>query len=292
MADDNTRDEKSGAAPVMRPDGVSRRGALGLAAAGVAVAAAAQPAAAGPGDIAVKHYIPINLKPGADQLSLDRYYMTYHAPQVRRAFKAWQRNYVSYRSYLPPMEASARYTIWYGRMTEIQFNSIEDFRASRPNNLYGSLQSFTPPPGGWAANTLFDTETSTIPVNPNDLYVSLDTPPKEAPYFRWVVFYKLPKGVAAEQWDAWYKDVHAKELAGVAGLKRFAGYKTVADQAYPRVAEFWFDDYPAWRKAFLDPAPKFKAPAWGGQFPFADTISMFVGENPDVDFINDKRVIP
>ena len=66
----------------------------------------------------------------------------------------------------------------------------------------------------------------------------------------------------------------------------------VAAQDYPRVAEFWFDDYAGWRQAFLEPAPKFTAPPWNKTFPFADTISMFVGENPDVDFINDSRVIP
>lgn len=273
------------------PEELSRRGAIGLALLGAAVAAAPR-AAAAPGDIAIKHYIPVRLKPGMDQLALDRWYMTYHAPQVRRAFKAWQRNYISFRSYLPPAEATARYPIWYGRMTEIQFNSIDDFRATRPNNIYGALQSYTPPPGGWANNTLFDTETSTVPVNPNELHLSLDTPPKEMPYLRWIVFYKFPKGVPAATWDLWFKDVHAKELAKAPGLKRFGSYKTVADQAYPRVAEFWFDDYPAWRKAFLEPSPKFAAPAWGGAFPFSDTISMFVGENPDVDFVHDDRVIP
>lgn len=273
------------------PEDLSRRGAIGLALLGAAVAAAPR-ASAAPGDVAIKHYIPVRLKPGMDQLALDRWYMTYHAPQVRRAFKAWQRNYISFRSYLPPAEATARYPIWYGRMTEIQFNSIDDFRATRPNNIYGALQSYTPPPGGWANNTLFDTETSTVPVNPNELHLSLDTPPKEMPYLRWIVFYKLPAGVSAEAWDRWFKDVHAKELVKAPGLKRFGSYKTVADQTYPRVAEFWFDDYTAWRKAFLDPSPKFTAPAWGGAFPFSETISMFVGENPDVDFINDDRVIP
>jgi hypothetical protein len=270
---------------------LSRRGAIGLALLGAAAAAAPR-AAAAPGDVAIKHYIPVRLKPGMDQLALDRWYMTYHAPQVRRAFKAWQRNYVSFRSYLPPAEATARYPIWYGRMTEIQFNSIDDFRATRPNNIYGALQSYTPPPGGWANNTLFDTETSTVPVNPNELHLSFDTPPKEMPYLRWIVFYRLPASATAESWDRWFKDVHAKELVKVPGLKRFGSYKTVADQPYSRVAEFWFDDYPAWRKAFLEPTPKFTAPSWGGAFPFADTISMFVGENPDVDFVNDDRVIP
>src|SRR5262245_30559253 len=92
--------------PRLLPEDLSRRSALGLALLGAAAATAPR-AAAGPGDVAVKHYIPIRLKPGMDQLVLDRWYMTYHAPQTRRAYKAWQRNYVSFRSYLPPAEATA-----------------------------------------------------------------------------------------------------------------------------------------------------------------------------------------
>lgn len=270
-----------------RPNSLSRRSVLLAAAAAPALAA---PALAQSPEVAVKHYILVNLKPGVDQLVLDRWYMTFHAPQVRRAYKAWQRTYTSFRSYLPPAEASARYPLWYGRMTEIQFDSIEDFRATRPNNVYGELDSFTAPPGGWAANTVFDTQTATIPVNPDVLHVSKPTPPKETPYLRWIVFYRLPKGVDAAAWDAWYAG-HAAELSRLPGLKRFGSYRTVAAQPYPRVAEFWFDDYAAWAKAFLGPQ-SFAKPAWGGSFPFADTISMFIGENPDIDFINDKRAIP
>ena len=293
---ENSMDLAGRATMKLRPDALSRRAALGLAAGAVATASAASKAAAQTPETAVKHYIPIRLKPGADQLALDRWYMTFHAPEVRRAFKAWQRNYVSFRSYLPPAEAVARYGVWYGRMTEIQFDSIEHFRATRPNNIYGALQSFTPPPGGWTANTLFDTETSTIPVNPNELLVSRDTPPKELPYLRWIVFYKLPQGVTASQWDEWFGKTHAPELSRAPGLKRFGAYRTVADQSYSRVAEFWFDGYAEWRAAFLEPEPKFTAPGWASsanaRFPFAETISIFVGENPDIDFIHDKRVIP
>jgi hypothetical protein len=36
---------------------------------------------------AIKHYILIELLPGADQLALDRWYMTFHAPQVRRPIR-------------------------------------------------------------------------------------------------------------------------------------------------------------------------------------------------------------
>jgi hypothetical protein len=243
---------------------------------------------------AVKHYILVDLAPGIDQLLLDRWYMTYHSQQVRRAVKAWQRNYISFRSYLPPPEATRRYSIGYGRMTEIQFDSFADFQETRPNNIYGKLDSYTPPPGGWAsAETKFaHTTTATIPVNPQDLFVSRDTPPKEIAYLRWIIFFRYPKGVTEEAGDAWYRNVHAKELAKLPGLKRFGLYRTVTPaEPYPRVAELWFDDYPSWKKALLPP-PSFTPPPWGGSFPFVDMISMFVGENPDVDFVNDKRSIP
>jgi len=270
---------------------LSRRAALTLAAGGAAILAA--PAMAQRNNVAVKHYILIDLAPGQDQLALDRFYMTFHAPEVRRAVKAWQRNYISFRSYLPPEEAKARYALQYGRMTEIQFNDIQDFRDSRPNNIYGvGLDSYTPPPGGWRAGKLFKSVTATIPVNPQNVFVNGATPPKELPYLRWIMLFRYPSGVSLEQGDKWYREVHAPEIAKLPGLKRYAMYQSVGEgQEYPRVAEFWFDDYPAWKSAFL-PSPKLTAPSWGGQYPFVDMISMFIGENPDIDFINDDRVIP
>ena len=265
---------------------LTRRLALGLTAA--ATLAAATPAfAVG----AMKHYILVDLKPGTDQLVLDRWYMTFHAPQVRRAYKAWQRNYISFRSYLPPEEAKAAYPLLYGRMTEIQFDSLADFQETRPNNIYGGLNSFTPPPGGWA-NPPFTSTTASIPVNPQTVFVSKDTPPKETPYLRWVVFFRYPAGVSAADGDAWYETTYAKMAAARPGVKRYALYKAVSERAeYPRVAEFWFEDYAAWKAAFL-PAPAVAPPPWGGKGLHVDAISMFVGENPDVDFVNDKRSIP
>ena len=271
---------------------LSRRAALTFAA-GAGAALIAAPATAQSDHLAIKHYILINLMPGQDLLILDRFYMTFHSQEIHRAVKAWQRNYISFRSYLPPDEAKARYPLQYGRMTEIQFNSLQDFRDSRPNNIYGAgLGSYTPPPGGWQSGKLFKSVTATIPVNPQDMFVNKNTPPKEIPYLRWIQFFKYPKGVSLADGDKWYRNVHAKEVAMLPGLKRFAMYQTVVEsQEYPRVAEMWFDDYASWKAAFL-PAPKLTAPAWGGTYPFVDMISMFVGENPDVDFISNDRVIP
>lgn len=274
----------------MIDQGVTRRTLMAGAAGATAMLWAAPALAAG----AIKHYILIELLPGADQLALDRWYMTFHAPQVRRAYQAWQRDYLSFRAYLPPAEAVQRYKVAFGRMTEIHFDTIEDFRESRKNPLYGGdLQSFTPPPGGWRGNTLFRSTTATVPVNPDMLYVSKPTPPKELPYLRWIVFLRAPSGVPQADADSWFADAHAKEIAALPGLRRFGLYRSVAERAdYPRVMELWFDDYAAWRAALLATEPRFTAPPWGGKFPFFDTLSMFVGENPDVDFIHDDRVIP
>lgn len=267
---------------------LSRRAALALATVGAA--AIATPAAAVG---AMKHYIIIELMPGMDQLVLERWYITFHSQQVRRAYKAWQRNYVSYRSYLPPPEAVTAYPgLQYGRMTEIQFDSLEDFRESRPNNIYGKLDSMTPPPGGWRAQALSKTNTVTCPINPQEMFVNLDTPPKEIPYLRWLVFFSWPKGVDEKTAEAWYHNTHVKELSKLPGLKRFARYKTIReDPDFTYAVEYWFDDMASWRKAFL-PVPKLTPPPWGGAFPFMPTVSMFIGENPDIDFINDRRSIP
>ncbi|MFA5964907.1 MAG: hypothetical protein WC804_12885 [Sphingomonas sp.] len=271
---------------------VSRR-ALLAGASGLACVALAPSVLAAEGGGAIKHYILIELLPGADQLELDRWYMTFHAPQVRRAFQAWQRDYLSFRSYLPPEPAVKRYRVEFGRMTEIHFASLDAFRESRRNSLYGELSSFTPPPGGWARNRIFRTVTATIPVNPDTLYLSQPTPPKEEPYFRWIAFLRYPAGVSLADGDAWFDSIHAREVSKLPGLRRFGFYKTVSERAeYARVMELWFDDYAAWQAAFLNPEPHFTPPVWAKTYPFFETASMFVGENPDIDFIHDDRVIP
>ena len=240
---------------------------------------------------AIKHYILIDLKPGADQLALDRWYLTYHAPQVRRAVKAWQRNYVSFRSYLPSEEAKARYPLQYGRMTEIQFDSLEAFRKTRVNSLYGDLSSYTPPPGGWRDNDLYTTVTATIHVNPDRLPVTTPTPPKETPYLRWIIVFDYPDEVSAEEGDAWWEEKREAELGKLPGLKRLGFYQSVSPLTPKRrVAELWFDDMAAWQAAMLDDRQPYTAPAWGE--PFERAAIMMIGENPDMDFIHDDRVIP
>lgn len=262
---------------------------------------AARPAAAE----AVKFYIMVDVPDPTQLLALDRWYLRYHGPEMHRAMKAWQRSYVSYRSVAVPAEAERYGAIWRGRLTEIQYDRLEDFYEGRRNNPY--LDLLTPPPGGWR-KTFFRTETATLPINPPENYLAPEpssgvdrgwvdrppaTPPKDTPYLRWVLFLRPPAGVDAEAAERWFREVHVREVARLPGLRRYVGYRSVGRESrYSRVVELWFDDYAAWRQAFIEAAPTFTAPPWGGTFPFMDSVSTFIGENPDVDFINDRRVIP
>lgn len=275
------------------PRALSRRAALSL---GAACATASAAEAASGADPAMKLCAMIEVSPSSDMLVLDRFYITYHSREVFRALKAWQRNYVSFRSYLPPPEARDTYGVKYGRLTEIQYDNIGEYSEGRANNIYGgSLNSYTSPPGGWAGDQkIFQSWRLLTSVNPQDMFLSLDTPSKPTPYIRWLVYFRYPKGISLEAGDAWYRGVHAKELAKLPGLKRFGMYQALAvseARDYPRAAELWFDDYAAWRRAFL-PRPGLTPPPWGGSFPFVESISMFIGENPDIDFVRDRPSIP
>ncbi|PQA86388.1 hypothetical protein [Hyphococcus luteus] len=249
------------------------------------------PVSAAPAGPAIKHYILIHLKPGADQLQLDRWYLTYHGPENRRAVKAWQRNYLSYRSYLPPRETEDKVPLQYGRMTEIHFDSLDDFRATRKNSLYGGLSSYTPPPGGWRDNKLFETTTATIPVNPEALPVSKPTPPKETPYVRWIIVFDYPESITVEEGDDWWAQERAPALERLQGVRRFGFYKSASDASPKRrLAEIWFDDMETWKASAADWFPSRAKPAWGD--PFDGAAMMLIGENPDIDFVYDSRVIP
>lgn len=238
---------------------------------------------------AIKHYILIDLAPETDLVQLDRWYLTFHSREVRRLWGPWQRHYYSYMTRYAGPEAD-RFTVVRGRMTEIHFSSLDDFRASRVNNSVG-LDTFTAPPGGWRGS--YTSTTATIPTNPNEDFLRRYPPPKETAYYRWIVFFRYPEGVSPEDGERFFLESLAPELTRLRGLRRFVAYRTVIDsQPYPRVMELWFDSWADWKRAILEEPPPWTPPPWGGAFPFVDVLSAFIGERPDVDFINDDRVIP
>lgn len=238
----------------------------------------------------IRHYIMIQMLNGADLLALDRWYMTFHARETLQRTQRRQTKYATFRTYtLPPEEASAM-NMWQGRMTEIGFASLADFNKGWVN-IEEERKKITQPAPELRGN--FRSETVTIPLKPDEVFVEHPTPNKETPYFRWIFFYQFPEGGSVESGEKWFREVFAKELAARPEIKRFVSYRSVRGVGkWNRVAELWFDSHTEWKKAVYDRRREFTKPSWGGEFPFMKFQSSFIGENPDVDFLTEKQAIP
>ena len=139
----------------------------------------------------------------------------------------------------------------------------------------------------------FRSETVTVRLKPDEVFVELPTPAKDNPYFRWIFFYVYPDGVNEGAGEKWFREVFAKELTARPGVKRFGTYRSVrAAGKWNKVAELWFDSHNEWKRAVYDARSSFTKPSWGGEFPFMKFQSTFIGENPDLDFLTEKLAIP
>ncbi len=238
----------------------------------------------------IRHYIMIQMLNGADVLALDRWYMTYHGRETLRRTQRRQTKYASFRTYAMSPEEAKTMNFWQGRMTEIGFASLADFDKGFVN-IEEERKKITLPElelrGG------FRNETVTIPLKPNEVFVGRPTPEKATPYFRWIFFYEYPEGVSVEAGEKWFREVFAKALSSRPEVKRFVTYRSIRGrQVWNRVAEVWFENPSAWRKAVYERRNEFTRPSWGGEFPFMKFQSTFIGENPDVDFLNETFAIP
>jgi hypothetical protein len=251
---------------------------------------AAQPAVDPEKNGPIKHYIMIEMLNGVDLLLLDRWYITYHAPETLRRTERRQTKYATFRTYtLPPDEVKAM-NAWQGRMTEIGFASLADFNKGWAN-IEEERKKLTLPKGELRGG--FRNETVTVRLKPDEVFVEQPTPAKDNPYFRWIFFYAYPDGVSEESGEKWFREVFAKELAARPGVKRFGAYRSVRNAGkWNRVAELWFDSHSEWKKVVYDARGSFTKPSWGGEFPFMKFQSTFIGENPDIDFLTGKQVIP
>ena len=99
---------------------------------------------------------------GTHLLLLDRWYITYHAPETLQRTQRRQTKYVTFRTYALPPEAAKAMNMWQGRMTEIGFASLADFNKGWVN-IEEERKKITLPKGelrGGSRN-----ETVTIPLN-------------------------------------------------------------------------------------------------------------------------------
>lgn len=246
----------------------------------------------------------------------DRFYLRHHAPETIRISGAWLRKYVSYKPYDPPQEAVERFGAVKGRYAELWFTSVEEYQ-SRPSHGAWSLPSWETDknrkmPKGAKYATL-------VPALPTEEFYDPDPNPENTPIIRWVQAIRYPDGVSVEEGEKWFLEVHAKEALKQPGLLKFISYKCIPKgnmaEAFPeltesddgsskempkmetpaswvRVVEYWYRDLDAWRTAVIESPPEYTSPSWGGEYPFVEMGSTFIGYMHDVDFLKGDYIVP
>ncbi len=227
-------------------------------------------------------------EPAMNMVLFDRWYFRFHSKEVPRASGPWLRRYETFRSYPTPPEAD-RFGAKHGRLTELWYSSVDDFKEADPNR-----QSYTPPPGGWAA--ALGGAITMVPARPTEDFRGKSLTPEEVPILRWYQVIKYPDGVSRADGEKWYLNVFSQEARKQAGLLRFVSHTVLDDPPivtpWHRVTEMWYEDFSAWRKAVIESPPHYTRPPWGKSEPFVDMVSTFVGTKPDVDFLKDSPLIP
>jgi hypothetical protein len=228
-------------------------------------------------------------EPAVNATEADRFYFRFHSKEVVRFLGPWLRRYETFRALDVPPDA-VRFGALRGRLTELWYSSVDEWKEARP---YG--RPYTPPPGGW--ESFFGTRgaVTMVPAMPTEDFLGKEPMPEERPILRWYQVLRYPEGVAPEDGDRWYLETHAREMKEQLGLLRFVSHRKLANAPFPtpwhRVSELWFEDFDAWRAA-IKTAERCTPPRWGGEFPFVQMVSTFVGYKPDVDFLRDNPMIP
>jgi hypothetical protein len=244
----------------------------------------------------VMHDIPLDAFP-----AMERWYHREHAAEIARRYGPWL---ARHESYLPvPVTATALdYGFYNWRLTECWWREVP---LAGPR---GAL-SFTPPPEWPRVAACF------VPAQPTHDFCGSDRLPGAGACLRWLVLFRYPAGVTAEQGDQWFLNVHAPEVARQPGLRRFFAAAAVKEpirlpgewapgQAPPPdtllptwdwAYELWYDDFSSWRAAVAGAPTGYTPPPWAttDAFPFVacgrDFVSTFLLERPSDEFVRDLR---
>ena len=122
----------------------------------------------------------------------------------------------------------------------------------------------------------------------------------DGPNYRWMIVFKYPEGVSADEGDDWFLNQLAPQLVALPQLNRFLTSrcrisKTGPNSPWVRLAELWFDDSNAWHDAIVKNADKFVKPKWAkwDKFPYLEPYVDFTGEflldMPEQDFLRQFR---
>lgn len=111
---------------------------------------------------------------------------------------------------------------------------------------------------------------------------------------RWVVAIRYPDGVSAEEADAWYREVHAPELAKQDSLVRLISSRTLPGSPFDRMTELWYEDMAGWYESVVRQPPPYTRPSWAADDarditdffqPYRELIGMFLPEHPECNFL-------
>lgn len=237
-------------------------------------------------DRPIQHFVMVEAQDGVDLLAIDRWYITYHAPETLARAGNRQTRYVSFRTYRVTPDEVRRLNMVEGRLTEIGFPSVAAFRAGVTPDAMAAHPP-TPPDPAVAAG--LKTQTVTVGLPPV-MAKDGDRPDKAVPYVRWVAFVRAPDGVADA--SAWVQASFATPLARSPQSRRVEVYPAAIPRGFSHVVVAWYDDVAAWRAAMQAFAATLRG-GTGGKAPPATMLrSILVGDRPDLDFRTDKRVAP
>ena len=251
-----------------------------------------------------KSYVIHHLRDWNDMPAQERWFWRYHAPEVMRAPEVTR--YVNFRAVPAPAGAEA-YGYYNYHVHEATVLSVP---SSGGTSGAGSL-SKTPEPAP------MDVAVCVVPAAPTEDFLGSDLTMDEKTIFRWLIVFKYPDGVSAEEGERWFLDVHAKEVMRQPGLTRFFSYKAVAAglpesapgqksfmrqatrlrQGWHRLSEQWYENANGWRKSVIESPPQYTKPPWAKYEkypflePFTDFVSTFILERPSEDYTRDLRPI-
>jgi hypothetical protein len=244
----------------------------------------------------VMHDIPMD-----HVAAMERWYCRDHAPEINRRFGPWLQRHDSWLPVDAPPEAR-RFGYFNWRVTEGWWRELP--QPGPQGNL-----AFTMPP------RLPKVATGFFPVQPTEDFLGGAVQPHEKSVLRWYVLLRYPAGLAKEEGERWFLDVHAPEVMRQPGLFRFFSFRAASAHiplpgewppggrpapesvlhSWDRLIELWYESFADWRQAVLQAPPRYTRPAWAtrNDYPFVqpglDLVSSFLLERPADEFWRDSR---
>jgi len=253
----------------------------------------------------IRSYLILNIRSMNDLPLLERWLLKDHAADTLSELDPLLERYVSYRA-VPHPEGAEAYAPYNWRMTEHWWREKpfaqgllthgETISERWPANYTdilglprGEVRSalWQGAPGGPHPPVF-----AFVPCRPPQDFKGRGLTLDDGTILRWVTAHRYPPGVALQEGEDWYLNVHAKEVCAQPGLKRFFSFDVIEPRTGPfvRISELWYEDANAWRRAIVESPPAYTAPPWGRhpRYPFlepwVDFVSQFLLEAPTDDF--------